>query len=76
VQTVLLEETGQNTGVFAATVATRPHVGARSGETLQVFEGETLTAEYLDQLRAYGERNVLLKETLPVGAIGAKLVER
>jgi hypothetical protein len=76
VETLILEETAERTGVFVGAVPTRLNIGKGRPGLLEVFEGETITVEYLDQARAYGERDVPIKATFPVGSIGMKLADR
>ena len=73
IETLVLEETERKTGVFASSVATGLNVGSNKAGTLEVFEGETVTAEYIDQAQAYGERNVSIKAEFRVSSLGTKI---
>ncbi len=75
-RTLLLEETEPASGVFVGAMPTCLNIGGKLPEVLEVFEGETVTVEYLDQVRAYGERNVPVKAVFAVSSIGLKLVEK
>jgi len=72
-ETMILEETGLETGVFVGAMPTRLNIGKRQQGRLDVFEGETVTVEYLDQVRAYGERNLPVRATFQVQSMGTKL---
>ena len=72
-ETLILEETKPSSGVFEASLATTLSIGTAQTDRLQVFEGETVSVEYVDQARAYGERNVPLQITVAVGSLGVKL---
>lgn len=73
-RTVVLEETTPSSGVFVGSIATTLHIGGNGPPTaLPVLEGETLTAEYLDQVRAFGERNEKVTGKLPVASLGTQL---
>ncbi|MSQ95149.1 MAG: hypothetical protein EXR98_11420 [Gemmataceae bacterium] len=60
-KTLLLEETGPNTGVFVGSMATRLSIGKREEKVLEVLAGESQVVEYLDLIRANSGRNVLLR---------------
>lgn len=67
----LLEETGEDTGIFTGSVDTEQlffleEIDFEDG-LLQVAGGDTIQAEYLDQARRYGERNHRIRKKLPVG---------
>jgi hypothetical protein len=61
---VILEETGEKTGVFEGAIRTDLNLGEAVKGTLALFEGETIDVVYLDQARANGARNVEVK--LPI----------
>ncbi len=71
-RTLVLEETTPTSGVFQGSCATLLNVGGGPASALPVFEGETLTAEYLDQVRAFGERNEKVSAKLPVATLGVR----
>ncbi len=60
-KTLLLEETGVNTGVFVGTIATRLNGGRRETTVLDTLADDTVIVEYLDTIRADGERNVSVR---------------
>ena len=72
-ETLVLEETGPNTGVFETTIASRLNTGGRVPNVLGVFEGERVTVEYIDQARAFGERGTVLRTTIPVSSLGKRI---
>lgn len=72
-ENILLEETNANSGVFEGSIATRLNTGDSVTGVLSVFEGEGATIEYLDRVRAYGERDVRVKKTVPVGSLLRKV---
>ena len=72
-ETLILEETKPSSGLFEASLATTLSIGTAQTGRLQVFEGETVSIEYVDQARAYGEHNVPLEITVAVGSLGVKL---
>ena len=61
-----LTETGPNTGIFIGNIPTRLATGKHQERILEVLAGETLSVEYLEPIRANGERNVILRGRLPV----------
>jgi hypothetical protein len=63
-QVVILEETGEKTGVFEGAIRTDLNLGESTKGTVSLFEGETIEVIYLDQARANGSRNVEVK--LPI----------
>ncbi len=58
-----LEETEPNSGVFVGQIETQRNASRRT--MLSVVVGETITLEYVDRLRANGERDKLLRADLP-----------
>ena len=72
-ETLILEETKPDSGVFEGSVTTALSIGTAKTGRLQVFEGETVSIEYIDQARAYGERMLPLQTTVAVGSLGVKL---
>ncbi|MDA1137464.1 MAG: hypothetical protein O3B01_02680 [Planctomycetota bacterium] len=74
-ETLILEETGFKTGVFEGTIATRLNIGGSRQGLLEIFEGEQVGIEYIDQAQSYGERNVPVKTEVRVGSIGLRLGE-
>ena len=71
-ETLILEESGFKTGVFEGLIATRLNIGASTQGLLEVFEGEQVGIEYIDQAQSFGERNVPVKQKVQVGSIGLK----
>jgi len=69
---LVLEETTPTSGVFEGAYATALNVGGGPAAVLPVYEGEAVTAEYLDQVRAYGERNETVTAKLPVATFGSR----
>lgn len=63
-QVLILEETGEKTGIFEGAIRTDLNLGETNKGTLSLFEGETIDMIYLDQARANGARNVEVK--LPI----------
>lgn len=72
-ETLILEEEKDRPGSFLGSIATELSIGTSNPKVLEVLEGETVTAEYVDQVRAYGERNVPVKTTFTVSSFGARL---
>ena len=72
-ETLILEETKPDSGVFKGSLATTLAIGTVQADRLQIFEGESVSVEYIDQARAYGEHNVPLQTTVMVGSLGVKL---
>lgn len=72
-ETLILEETGPSTGVFTGSIGSRLNIGSRQPGVFEVFEGETAVIEYIDQARAFGERNLPIEATFRVGSAGTKL---
>ncbi|MCW8131894.1 MAG: hypothetical protein KIS92_16225 [Planctomycetota bacterium] len=60
-QVAILEETGEKTGVFEGSLATRLSLGEAAASTLSLYEGESVEILYVDQARADGARNVEVK---------------
>lgn len=75
-ETLILEETGRQSGVFLNTLATGLNIGSASPGVLELFEGEKVVAEYVDQAQAYGERDVPVKAEFRVCSIGTKLAKK
>lgn len=75
-ETLILEETERKSGVFVGAVPTCLNVGVPQTGSLEVFEGEYVTAEYIDQARAYGESNVPIKTSFFVSSMGMKLANQ
>lgn len=69
---LVLEETTPTSGVFEGSYATALNVGGGPAAVLPVYEGEAVTAEYLDQVRAYGERNETVTAMVPVATFGTR----
>ncbi|MBI1831689.1 MAG: hypothetical protein HYR84_09590 [Planctomycetes bacterium] len=65
-KTVLLEETGADTGVFEGSIATRLRTGKREDRVLEVLADDMIAIEYLDTFRGKSERNVLVRSSVPV----------
>lgn len=74
-ETLILEETANASGIFVGSVATRLNIGSRLPSTLQVFEGEKVVVEYIDQVRSTTERNKPVRAPFAVSAVGTRLVE-
>lgn len=70
---LILEEDPKHPGRFYGSIGTRLSIGSRTGPWLEIFEGEKVTAEYIDQVRSYGERNVPVHAHLTVGSLGTRL---
>ena len=70
---LILEETDTETGIFEGTLRTTLNIGEADRGRLEIFEGEQVTAEYIDQARSYGERNEPIKVNLAVTSIGTTL---
>jgi hypothetical protein len=54
-----LEETETNSGIFVGSIATRLNTGKREPSILEIQAGESIVIEYMDPLRANGDRNVV-----------------
>jgi hypothetical protein len=72
---MVLRETAGNSGVFEATLPTRLSTGVPIPGVLDLMPCEQITIEYLDQVRAFGERDVRLKALLGAGGIGARVAK-
>lgn len=59
-----LEETEPNSGIFIGSLATR--LGKRDPDSLEVLAGESLIVEYIDPIRANGDRWVTQRTSIPV----------
>jgi hypothetical protein len=67
-EVVVLEETGEKTGIFEGSIGTTLDVGDPVPGVLSLFDGEKIDVIYLDQARANGARNVEVKLTMPTAA--------
>ncbi|MCE9616431.1 MAG: hypothetical protein K8T26_19330 [Lentisphaerae bacterium] len=67
-ETVVLEETGPDTGVFEGMLATDLMSGDPQPGVLSLYEGEALSLRYLDQARANAARNVDVRLSLHAAA--------
>ena len=76
VETLVLEETDRGSGVFLGAVRTKLNIGAEEAGALEVFEGETVTVEYVDQARAYGERGISIQTRFTVSSLGTTLSKK
>ena len=69
---IVLEETGQKTGVFEGSITTEFDIDEQVHDSLELSEGEKLTVAYVDQARRRGERNVdVVRTVTATAAIGA-----
>ncbi len=68
-EVAILEETGDDTGVFEGSIRTALSYGERVPGTLSVYEGEKIAITYIDQARANGARNAQLQFTVRAGAV-------
>ncbi|MCE9533329.1 MAG: hypothetical protein K8T89_19715, partial [Planctomycetes bacterium] len=69
---ISLEEMDVGTGIFEASIRTRLTTGDSSLGILELFEGDELAIEYVDRLRAFGERDVILSAKFHVASFGTK----
>jgi hypothetical protein len=69
-QTLILEETGPDTGVFVGSIATHADAGKARRRSLAVRPGKEVVVEYLDRARGDGLRDVPVRATFPVAAKG------
>jgi hypothetical protein len=67
-EVLILEETGDKTGVFEGSIATTLNLGDPSPQALSLFEGESVTIVYDDKARANGSQNVEVKLTVKTAA--------
>ncbi|MBN1809216.1 MAG: hypothetical protein JW909_09120 [Planctomycetes bacterium] len=73
---VVLEETDLASGVFLGSILTRPSLGSPAPNVLDVFEGEDIKVEYIDQAQAFGERDVRITQTFKVTSAGSGFAAR
>lgn len=73
---LILEETQPSSGVFEGALTTALSIGAGAPGRLEVFEGERAELEYIDQARAFGERNVPVQTKVAVGSLGVRLGDK
>ncbi len=73
---LILEETQAGSGVFEGALQTTLSIGSSQHDRLELFEGETVSVQYIDQARAFGERNVPIKQKVTVNSIGVEFVKR
>jgi hypothetical protein len=64
----ILEETGPATGIFEGSVRTALALGERVPGILSVYEGESVSAIYVDQARANGARNTEIISKITAGS--------
>ncbi len=69
-QAAVLEETGNDTGVFEGAIPTTLALGEPVSGKLPVYEGETIEVGYVDQVRSNASQNCLVKLTVPT-SVGA-----
>ena len=67
-EVVVLEETGEKTGIFEGSIATTLDIGDPVPGVLSLFDGEKFDVIYTDQARGNGARDVEVKLTLPTAA--------
>lgn len=65
-KSIVLEETEANSGIFVGSMVTRLNTGKREETVFEILADDTISLEYLDLFRADGERDRLLRATLPV----------
>lgn len=58
---VQLRETAPASGVYVGTIATKPAPGLRAANLLELAAGETVVVEYVEPLRASGDRDRVLR---------------
>jgi hypothetical protein len=73
-EVVILEETGDATGVFEGAVRTALSLGETLGGTLSLYEGEAVAITYTDQARSDGARNHEVKTSVRCAAGTAELL--
>jgi len=72
-ETLLLEETGIDTGVYAGLLPTRLNTGEPKRGVLSLDEGEAVTIEYVDAIRAFGERDTRVRLKAIAGSTGLRV---
>ncbi|MBM3996524.1 MAG: hypothetical protein FJ303_20585 [Planctomycetes bacterium] len=65
-KTIILNETGTNTGVFEGAIFPRSRPTTREDRFLMVVPGDVISIEYIDTMRGNGERNVLLRSNISI----------
>ena len=73
---VILEETATSSGVFDGSLATRLNIGNLSTGVLDLYEGEDVKVEYIDQAQAYGERDVRVTKGFKAASGGTTFVQK
>lgn len=67
-EVVVLEETGDKTGIFEGSIATTLDIGDPIPGVLSLFDSEKFDVLYLDQARGNGSKDVEVRLTLPTAA--------
>jgi hypothetical protein len=75
-QTMILEETGNATGIFEGAIPTTLDTGSTPAGVLPLLDGDQIEVVYIDQCRPDGSRDVPVKLTLPTAAAITKLSEK
>ncbi len=60
-RTIALRETAPASGVYVGTIATKPAPGLRAANLLELATGDTVAVEYVEPLRASGDRDRVLR---------------
>ncbi|MSU78825.1 MAG: hypothetical protein EXS16_12120 [Gemmataceae bacterium] len=66
VKSLVLAETEVGSGVYLGTIGTVAKSTRRDADKLEVLPNASISLEYLDQVRANGDRNILLRSEIPV----------
>ncbi len=66
VKTVVLNETAADSGVNVGTIGTTAKKTPRNTDKLEITPADVISLEYLDQVRANGDRNIVLRSELRV----------
>ncbi|HET6246544.1 MAG TPA: sugar-binding protein [Tepidisphaeraceae bacterium] len=73
---VILEETGNATGIFEGALRTTLDTGQAADGVLPLLDGDQVDLVYIDQCRPDGARDVPVKLTLPTASAVTKLADK
>ncbi len=66
VKQLVLIETAVDSGEYVGTIGTVAKKAAPKGEKLEVLPNDTISLEYLDQVRGNGDRNIVIRSQIGV----------
>ena len=66
VEVFILEETGENTGIFRGIINTQPGIGREVQGVMEVMPGNEIILGYVDFGNSKGQRNKISRIVLPV----------